>query len=227
MVHGGAALTGGDDNADHRAFLRVLCHELGTPVASVQALARALARHRTALTSEQRAEALRLISDHAQHMAAMLDAVRVVADHLPRPAPPIGPTQLEEVVRGATDAAGINDLRVSIAPVVRTVIVDVSAVRRILTNLLANARQHGADPIHLDADGRVDVLRLEITDHGAGMPAHVAATAFRQQTPVGDGPHGLGLWIVSQLVAMLGGSVHARAALPVGTRIRVVLPLKR
>lgn len=222
MVHGGA-LTGDDDSTDDSSFLRVVCHELGTPVASVRALARALG-HRSSLSPDQRDEAVRLIEDHAQHMAAMLEAVRAVADHLPdqvRTAPAI---DLAVVVRGAAHAAGVERLEADITPVVAVVTVDASALRRILTNLLANAQEHGRPPIELRADRRRHALRIVVADHGDGMPAHLSADAFRAGTPVGDGQRGLGLWIVTQLVTMLGGHVRV-LEVPAGTRIEVVVPL--
>lgn len=220
-------MTGGDHSTDGSTFLRVLCHELGTPVASVQALAHALAHRGTALSADQRAEALRLIEGHAQHLSAILEAVRVVAYHLPRPMTPPTATALTDLVGGAAHAAGVEGLRVRIAPAVRAVTIDAPAVRRILTNLLENARQHGADPVDLLADRGPGGLLIVVTDHGDGMPDGVVATAFRPETPAGDGSHGLGLWVVTQLVGMLGGSVRAQPAASTGTQVEVVLPLPR
>lgn len=225
MIDGGAVTGGG--GADEQTFLRVLCHELGTPVASVQALAHALAHRRTSLSHDQRAEALRLIEGHAQHLATMLDAVRAVADHLPRSTAAPSAAELTDLVRGAAHAAGLEGLQTRIAPVVRVVTIDVPALRRILTNLLQNAHQHGAGPVDLVAERRAGDLLIVVTDRGDGMPDHLRATAFRPDAPAGGGQHGLGLWIVTQLVTMLGGSARADAGRPTGTRIEVVLPLRR
>lgn len=93
VVHGGA-LTPGGQGSDDRGFLRVLCHEFRTPVASVQALARALTQPSTLLSAEQRVEAARLIADHAQHLSALLDAVGAVAEHLPKAATDVHRTRI-------------------------------------------------------------------------------------------------------------------------------------
>jgi K+-sensing histidine kinase KdpD len=224
--HGGAVSGHGQD-LDDRRFVRVLCHELRTPVASVQALARALSQPATRLSVEQRIEAAQLIADHAQHLSALLEAVGAVANHLPGTANASGLTRirLAELIHGAAHAAGLPQLDAHIAPPVEVVTIDAPTVRRIVTNLLENARRHGAEPIHLRADHHGRSLRILIVDSGPGLPAEVSGNAFRQGAPPADGPHGLGLWIVTQLVTMLAGAVRTEPNTPHGTRIEVVLPL--
>jgi len=208
-------------------MLRVLCHEFSTPVASVQALARALAGDTAPLDAGQRVEAARLIADHAAHLAAMLEGVRTVAEHLPAAAARsrVSAVRLADLVAGAAAAAGVTDLDLQIAPQAATAAVDAPGVRRILTNLLENARRHGGAPIVVRVERRGPALEISAADHGPGMPSDVAARAFSGAPPPPEGAHGLGLWIVTQLVAMLGGSISASANRPTGTRIDVTLPL--
>jgi two-component system OmpR family sensor kinase len=226
LVDHSDAMTGGVRGSDERHVLRVVCHEFRTPIASVRALARELAKGSTRLSVEQRGEAVRLIADHADHLSAMLEAVGAVAEHLPRTSR-TAVVDLAGVIAGASAAAGVMRLDVDIAHTVETVAIDVPAVRRILTNLLDNARLHGAEPIRVQAGEHARGLRILVIDSGPGMPAGVAANAFRADpAPVGDA-HGLGLWIVAQLVTMLGGRVRVHASDLSGTRIEVVLPLPR
>ena len=223
----GGALAGDREPAEGRHVLHVLCHEFRTPVASVQALARALAEDAAPMSAAQRLEAARLIRDHAAHLAAMLEAVGTVADHLPAASTrsPLSEERLADVVAGAADAAGVKELDLRIAPPVEVAMIDAPSVRRILTNVLENARRHGRAPFVVRIVGRDGGLAITATDHGAGMPSDIAARAFRAGPPQSHGPHGLGLWIVTQLVAMLGGEVRAHPNRPTGTRIDVTLPL--
>lgn len=225
MARGGG-VTGGADPPDDHDVLRVLCHEFRTPIASVQALARALTQRTSRMTADQRLAAAQLIADHATHLAAMLEAVRTVADHLP-PAdpPPPAPVHLAELVGAAAHAAGLAELDVRIGPAVAAVAVDATALRRILTNLLENAARHGAPPVVLSCARGARGMRITVTDSGPGMPPELVAHAFDGDRLVGDEERGLGLWIVAQLVAMLGGSVRAAARRPHGTRVEVVLPV--
>ena len=228
MVHGDA-MSGGVRGSDERHVLRIVCHEFRTPIASVRALARGLAEGAPGLSVEQRGEAVRLIADHADHLSAMLEAVGAVADHLPRASAGsrTAPVNLAGVIAGASAAAGVLRLDVDIAPAVETVAIDVPAVRRILTNLLDNARLHGVEPIRVHAAGHARGLRILVIDSGPGMPAGVVAKAFHADAAPVEDAHGLGLWIVAQLVTMLGGRVRIHASDPAGTHIEVVLPLPR
>jgi signal transduction histidine kinase len=222
-------LSGGVGGSDERHVLRVVCHEFRTPIASVRALARALTRDPTRLSVEERGEAARLIADHADHLSAMLEAVGAVAEHLPRNTTGSRTVvaDLADVIAGASAAAGVMRLDVDIAQAVETVAIDVPAVRRILTNLLDNGRRHCAEPIRVCARRHARGLRIRVTDSGTGMPAGVAARAFRADPAPAGTTHGLGLWIVAQLVTMLGGRVRVPASDASGTCIEVVLPLTR
>lgn len=261
-----------------QGFLRVICHEFRTPIASVEALARAMRRRPSSLGVEEQAEVLRLIEDHARHLSAMLDSVRVVAEHLPAvgdTGPRTEPVRLCDVVAGAGWAAGLDGrVRIDIDPAVVDVRIDVPKVRRILTNLFENAWVHGREPVTLRARRRVSDLELLVADRGAGLPKRIAARVFGNDV-AGDGAtgldprhgqaeaepaagpdprhglleavgaaapdhaprdvagragqnatgSGLGLWIVAQLVAVLGGSVEAVASTPLGPGVQVLLPL--
>lgn len=212
---------------DTTTLLRVMCHEFRTPITAVRALARALTGPAAQLETDQRLTAARLIVDHAEHLAAMLEAVRVVAEHMPVTAQPPRPAtvRLADLVAGAADAAGVVGLEVDIAPTADTVAVDATTVRRILTNLLENARRHGRAPIALSATRHGRQLRVVVTDSGPGMPAEVVTQVIHGGAPAMDGSGGLGLWIVTQLVAMLRGTVRAGANQPRGARVEVMLPL--
>jgi signal transduction histidine kinase len=222
----GGALTGGEGADDH-GLLPVPSPEFGARIASVHGLARALTRT-TGLSGDERAEALRLATDHAAHLTAMLDAVRVVAEHLPGSLAGTErrtSTSLEDLVWDAAHAANLQRLTVYIAPVVGVVTIDVSGVRRILTDLLEKACTYGAEPIRLDADYHAGGLRILIIASGPGMSADRAVRAFDHDVPAADTSYGLRLWIVTQLVTMLGGTMAARTNDPTGTRVEVRLPL--
>lgn len=110
-----------------------------------------------------------------------------------------------------------------------------SAVRleRALVNLLVNAVQamDGQVPAKRiriraytidDAKG----LGLDVEDSGSGFRGDVLTTAFDRfvtTKPAGKGT-GLGLWIVRQIVAGLGGTVSAANLPEGGARVRIELP---
>lgn len=67
-----------------------------------------------------------------------------------------------------------------------------------IDELIANAQEHGAAPIHVvaEADDHMGV-RVEVSDSGSGFDW---AEAVREHPPLPDSRRGRGLWIVRQLV---------------------------
>ena len=65
-----------------------------------------------------------------------------------------------------------------------------------LTELVANAQQHGDPPFHVESwwDGR---LVIEVSNHGTGIGDVVAR---RDRPPASDEVRGRGLWLVRNLV---------------------------
>ena len=80
------------------------------------------------------------------------------------------------------------------------------------------------------ATGRLAVircLRLTIADHGAGMPAEVAARAFQPffTTKSSTEGTGLGLSIAMAIVHGWSGMLEIDTAPGAGTRMSIVLPV--
>ena len=88
-------------------------------------------------------------------------------------------------------------------------------------NLVLNALEHGAGPVRLRVHATRTHVRVEVRDHGPGLPAPVAALA-------GGLPHagrrGHGLAVASRVVARHGGRLLTA---PVSAGACVVLELPR
>ncbi|MBV9049080.1 MAG: HAMP domain-containing histidine kinase [Solirubrobacterales bacterium] len=89
-------------------------------------------------------------------------------------------------------------------------------------NLIANAIEHGEGPV--EAQGRVDglLVRIEIRDHGPGLPASVAELTRRSRRSPGQ--RGRGLTIAAGIAASHGGRLAA-APSERGARLVLELPL--
>jgi signal transduction histidine kinase len=94
-----------------------------------------------------------------------------------------------------------------------------------VSNLIANALEHGPGRIELTARfvGAQHVC-IEVIDEGPGLPAPLAALTRRARA--GRGRRGRGLAIASQIAERHHGRLVA-APVPRGTRIGLELPLVR
>ncbi len=103
------------------------------------------------------------------------------------------------------------------------------AMKRLLTNLIENARRYGAPPIavHTGTEGKAIVL--SVLDRGPGIRAEDAQRLLQPFTRAsvarGDGGgSGLGLAIVDRVARLHGGSVQLLAREGGGLEAKVALP---
>jgi signal transduction histidine kinase len=101
--------------------------------------------------------------------------------------------------------------------------VDKQRFEQIILNLVGNALRYGRPPVvvGIHRDGAVD--RLEVRDHGPGIPDALRDTLFGQFAVGGAEGIGLGLWIVRQLAEVHGGRASAEARDP-GVAMVVTFP---
>jgi signal transduction histidine kinase len=198
-------------------FLHAIAHDFRTPIASMEALARALTPEAALHSPEEQAMILDLMQSHARHLGSMLREVREVAvtesltlDHQLD----LADVYMPELIWEAGTAAAVpNDrLVVDIEPGLNVLRTDAHKLQRILANLLDNSVKHSPPDETVGVRlGRHDgTVELAVLDRGPGIPAELSTRAFEKF--VGFGPNrswGLGMWIVSRFVWALGGSVAA------------------
>jgi signal transduction histidine kinase len=220
-------------------FLAVVSHELRTPLATIiQYTDLLIARIGGELTDDQ-AEMLRRIEGASLHLRAMIQQLldyaqlgRGTADP-----PTIEPVELGTLVRTAVallePSAAEKALRLTVV-VPDTPVpchTDPGRIRQIVLNLVENAikfTDRGEVRVTLRDGG--PAFELEVSDTGVGIPDDVRNRVFE---PFWQGEHaltrrrgglGLGLAIVRDLVAGLGGEVLIRSEVGEGSIFLVRLP---
>lgn len=112
---------------------------------------------------------------------------------------------------------------------------DADRLAQALTNLVANAVQHGAagKPVRVSAHGEADAVTLSVHNEGPPIPAAQQKAIFQEGQRIGgkaaaaDRRHqGLGLYIVERIVAAHGGDVSVRSSAEDGTTFTIHLPRK-
>lgn len=98
-------------------------------------------------------------------------------------------------------------------------------LRRVFSNLLANAVEHNdaeRPRVSVVVSTAPETVTVEVRDNGLGVPEGVRERLFDPAVRK-DTTHGLGLQIVSRLVARYDGSVELAESGPEGTTVAVTL----
>jgi DNA-binding response OmpR family regulator len=129
----------------------------------------------------------------------------------------------EAVDVGELVAAQASAWRVAVAEGAARTVVRGDRVRltQALGNLVANAIEHGAAPVELGTRRIGDRVRIEVADHGPGLPAPVADLTRRARG--GRGRRGRGLAIAAEIAHRHGGRLVA-APTARGARMALELP---
>ena len=99
---------------------------------------------------------------------------------------------------------------------------DPRLLRRMIRNLLENAKRHGAPPIEVRVSLTAEGAELSVCDGGAGIPDSESERVFEPFYRAGARPGaGLGLALVRQIARRHGGEAHVR-----GSCFIVALPLE-
>lgn len=114
------------------------------------------------------------------------------------------------------------------------VIADESLLKRVLDNLIDNARKYatsadGDTIVHLKARGENDQLVLSVSDRGAGFPledlTHIFEAFFRGQNAGGrSGGYGLGLALAKRVAEAHHGTITASNLPTGGAQIELRIP---
>lgn len=237
-----------------RQFLADASHELRTPLSSIRGYAE-LFRIGAARSPADTEKAMRRIEEEAARMGVLVEDLLALARLGEVREAERGPVDLAALARDAVDdaraAAPAREIALAVggeaAAVRRSAAADVAArppgttvegsahqLRQVLGNLLRNALVHTPEgtPVEVALTAGARVARLEVRDHGPGLPTDDPSELFERFWRAeggrerGRGGAGLGLAIVAGIVEAHGGVVRAENAPGGGARFTVELPLR-
>lgn len=221
-------------------FLATASHELRTPLAAVYGAARTLRRPDRPDDSELEARLLLMIEEEAERLAAIIDQILVSAQ-LDRDDLRLN-RRISDVSELCTSVVASAQLRLgSSTPIELDAPGDVLAdcdpdrLRQVLVNLLDNAVKYspggGAVRVRLTEDG--SVVRIEVADEGLGIARDAQGRIFEKfyradpDMLAGVGGSGLGLYISSELIRRMDGTITVHSTLGTGSTFVVELPGSR
>ena len=215
--------------SDRAEILAGISHDLRTPITRMQ-----LEIEMAPLSDEAR---LGMQSDIAQ-----MDAIIGQFLDYARPSDAANFTQIdltELLTETASEAARLPDVRISstISDQLRAM-GNPTDLRRVLNNLVENARRYGKtagkDVAEIEMKGlsEADQITIQISDHGAGVPESEIERLLRPFTRLDTARGqangaGLGLAIVERVIKRHGGQLNISNQTSGGLAIKICLPRMR
>ncbi len=203
-------------------FLAMVSHELRTPLTSIKGSASTIMDAGTDLDPAVVRQFVRIISDQAEHMNALvadlLDVARIETGTLPvGPEPAEVAVLLDRARNGFANSGGKNKLDIDIEPDLPLVMADRRRIVQVLGNLLSNSARHSPESSVIRVSAVRDGVHVAISvaDEGRGISAESLRDLFRKfsraQSEEQGGDTGLGLAICKGIVEAHGGRIWAES----------------
>lgn len=224
------------------ALLTAVGHDLRSPLAAAKAAVSGIRAEDVSLGDQDRGELLEAADGALDQLAGLVENLLDMS-RLQAGAQPVHPrpTAVEDVLSRALDSLGVapRGVLLEVEDDLPDVLVDPGLLERVVANLVANAQRFappGRPPL-LRVTSRVDTVdtgtggavRLEVVDHGPGIPTAARNRVFQPFQRLGDSGTGLGLGLALSrgLVEAMGGTVTPTDTPGGGLTMVVVLPIAR
>jgi PAS domain S-box-containing protein len=202
-------------------FLGLISHELRTPVTTIYAGSKVLARGNTKLDEEVRRSVFEDIHMEAERLHRLVEDV-IALTRFGEEEAEIGdePVLLQRLLPSVVRSEEVRwpgvSFRLRVGSGLPTVVADATYVEQVVRNLLSNAAKYGGPESHVDAvveAAGAEVL-VRILDDGPGFPPGEADRLFdlyyRSPSTAGVASGaGIGLFVCARLIRAMGGRIWA------------------
>jgi len=221
-------------------FVRVVTHELRSPVAVSQSLLRVVIRQIGGSLNDLQRDILSRLSDRLDALQLLIDdLLDLAAGKVEGLEGELTPVSVESAVLSAIDRlegpAAEKNIRVKVNSLQRgmTVVGSEEGLGRVFINVIGNAIKYtpAGGEVNVRMERRSNEAAVTVTDTGIGIPEvdlpHLFDEFYRASNAKETGIQGtgLGLAIVKDLVERYNGHVSIQSQIGQGTTVSVGLPL--
>lgn len=220
-------------------FISMASHELRNPLAAVKIQAQ-LVRKRLEKQSQHEAatELSRLevpVKQLERLIGELLDVSRIQAGNLEYLQEAVDLNALLREIVGTMQHLHPGHTFLIRGNVPTSLIGDRDRLGQVFTNLLSNAIKYapGEKTVEIDLSSSEDVVTIQVTDHGLGIPQELRDKIFERFYRAA-GPKkrripglGMGLYIVAEIVKHHGGTITVESTVGKGSTFTVTLPTRR
>ena len=218
-------------------FMRMMSHDLKTPLARIQGMAELIRKEPGSLTENQRL-ALETIAESSEELTDFIGSIlslsRIEAKELKLDLRSRDPNQLvREAIRRTDYLAKRKDIEVvtELDPLF-SIKVDENLLKTVLNNLLENAIKYSPEHtrILITTEEIDNQVVIQVADQGRGIPAedlpHVFDRFYRARNSRANTPgNGLGLYLAKYFVELHNGRIEVESLLDKGSTFTVRLPM--
>jgi PAS domain S-box-containing protein len=203
-------------------FIGVLSHELRTPVTTIFAGSKVLARD-DQLSPETRREIFADIAIESERLHRLVEDV-IAMTRFGEDEGEVGtePVLIQRVLPVVIRSEEIRwpgvTFEMDVPAGMPTAVADPTYVEQVVRNLLSNAAKYGGSGTTVRIEGRADDEEITVTirDDGPGFPAEEADRLFElffrsSQTASAAAGAGIGLFVCARLIKAMGGRIWATA----------------
>ncbi|SEO87242.1 sensor histidine kinase [Amycolatopsis saalfeldensis] len=215
--------------ADARRFAADVSHELRTPLSTLTAVVEVLADTAEEMEPDARESAQLAIAETHRLVRLVEDLMEVSRFDAGTARLRLEEVDVADAVRDCLRARGWLDRVELVAPQGIRLRSDRRRLDVIVANLVGNALRHGEPPVRVRVSASPGEVRLEVADHGPGLPEsvlpHVFDRFYKADAARGRTPgSGLGLAIALENARLHGGDLTAGNAEGGGARFVLRLP---
>jgi two-component system sensor histidine kinase MtrB len=213
-----------------RRFTADVAHELRTPVTALVAEASLLRAELAQIPPSVRRPTELLLADVVRLRHLVDELMEISRLDGEQEAVHQQPVNVAELLSAVVVAGGWQE-RVRVTGPAVVVETDPRRLQRVVTNLLANALEHGAPPVTVTLGTGPQTVTVAVADHGPGLaPEHLPRLfdRFYKVDASRSGPgSGLGLAIARENARLLGGDIEVTSRPGAGSEFRVTLRVTR
>jgi PAS domain S-box-containing protein len=218
-------------------FLRIVSHDLRSPLVSIGGFAQRLRRQfEEAGVGESEQKCLKFIVEGANQMGSIIqdlvDSTRLESGQVTLERVPVALGGfVADLFERSGEALGVGRIRLEVPPGLPPVAADPHHLERVLTNLVTNALKYSPPKtsVVLAAERLGDEVTVSVIDCGPGIGSEDLPRLFEKFYRA-EGARkaeglGLGLYITKMLVEAQGGRIWAESRPGEGSTFRFTLPV--
>lgn len=218
-----------DSNRQLEAFCYTLAHDLRAPVRAIEGFANVIISDHESEMDADTTKKVNRIRNSAERMGRLILDLLAYTE-LSRENFQKQPVDLEaaarRVVRVFSDEIERVDAEISLDFSMKYAMADLTALERVLMNLMANAIKFASPDrplrVRICSEGEPPNVRVEVVDNGIGIDPRFRELifgVFQRLSPADNpGSTGIGLAIVKRSVEKMGGTVGVESTPGVGSR---------